>query len=239
MRLCYKMRVMSILVFCLLAFSKIIFAQEISTSQNEIYSKLGDLNCRTIPLNKCFCPAAREMKAYIDALIEAGVSQEEIFYKVAKKFSINTILDEKVKADIEKRLAQEFGRKRPKISLEFTSFDFGKVSRKHGTLRKKIKLYNEGIEDLIITKIKAACSCTTVALTVGKNKSPYFGNKGSDPGWQMVVGPNKSAEVEFVLDLTSFAKVNIPSKLKRDIFIASNDPIYPDVHISGMAEIVE
>lgn len=239
MRRCCKMRVMVMFLVCLVFSSKIIFAQQISALQHEIYTKLADLNCRTMPLDKCFCPAAREMKGYIEALIETGLSQEEIFYKVAKKFSINTILDEKIKANIEKRLAQEFGQKRPQISLEFTSFDFGKVSMKQGSIKKIIKLYNKGIEDLIITKIKAACSCTTVALTVGKNKSPYFTNKGSEPGWQMVIGPNKSGEVEFVLDLTTLAKTGIPSKVKRDIFIASNDPIFPEVKISGMAEIVE
>ena len=37
------------------------------------------------------------MKGYIDALLETGILKDEIYYKVAKKFSLKTILDENVK----------------------------------------------------------------------------------------------------------------------------------------------
>jgi hypothetical protein len=219
--------------------SKIIFAQEITDPKREIYSELADFNCRTMPLDKCECPAAKEMKAYIDALVETGVNKEEIFYKVAKKFTLNAVLDEKVKADVEKRLVKEFGQKRPKISLEFTSFDFGTISKKQGVFKKTIKLHNKGNEPLIIKNIKAACSCTTVALTVGKDKSPYFGSKGAESGWQMVVGPKESGKLEFVLDLASFSFQGVKSKLSRNIFITSNDPLSPEVKVTGTAEVVE
>lgn len=239
MRFCGKIRGIIIFVVCLAAFSKMVFAQGITDLKREIYSKVGDSFCKTTPLNKCDCPAAKEMKAYIDALIETGTNKEEIFYKVAKRFTLNAILDKEVKADVEKRLGREFGQKRPRISLEFTSFDFGKVNRKQSPLRKNIKLYNKGDADLVIKKIKAACSCTTVALSVGKDKSPYFGNKGSEPGWQMVIGPNKSGELEFVLDLSSFPKIGISSKLSRHILLTTNDPVYPQVEVMGSAEIIE
>lgn len=235
----YKKRRVILLIFCLWLSSKIVFAQEISALKREIYSKLADLHCRTIPLDKCDCPAAKEMKAYIDALEETGVNKEEIFYKVAKRFTLNTIMDEKIKADVEKRLAEEFGQKRPQISLEFTSFDFGIISKKQGVFKKNIKLHNKGKEGLIVKNIKAACSCTTVALTVGKDKSPYFGNKGAESGWQMVVGPKESGELEFVLDLASFSMQGVKSKLSRNIFITSNDPIYPEVKVTGTAEVIE
>ena len=239
MRFHYKKSGIIMLVFCLMFSSRIIFAQGITEQKRDIYSKLGDQSCKTMPLDKCFCPAAKEMQAYVDALIETGVNKEEIFYKVAKKFTINAILDKEVKANAAKRLSREFGAKRPQIFLELDSFDFGKVSRKQGALRKKIKVFNKGKEELVVKNIKATCSCTTAALTVGKNQSPYFGNKGSEPGWQEVIGPNKSAEVEYVLDLTTFTNLGIPSKVKRDILITSNDPIYPEVKFSGTAEIVE
>ncbi|GEM_PF-935191 len=240
MRFNYKKSGIIMLVFCLMLLpSKIIFAQGITDPKRDIYSKLADLNCRTMPLDKCFCPAAKEMQAYVDALIETGVSKEDIFYRVAKKFTISAILDKEVKAAVAKRWSQEYGAKRPQIVLEFASFDFGKVSRKEGALRKKIKLFNKGTEDLVIKNIKATCSCTTVALTMGKDKSPYFGNKGVEPGWQMVIAPGQSGELEFVLDLSSFSKVSIPSKLQRQVIITSNDPIYPEVLVVGKAEIIE
>lgn len=237
MRFNYKKSGIIMLVFCLLFSSKIIFAQGITDPKLEIYSKLHDRRCSTMSLDKCNCPDAKEMKAYIDALIEAGVNKKEIFYKVAKKFTLNTVLDEKVKTDIEKRLAEEFGQKRPQISLEFTSFDFGTISKKQGVFKKNIKLHNKGKEPLIIKNIKAACSCTTVALTVGKDKSPYFGNKGAESGWQMVIAPQKSGELEIVFDLNKFPASGIV--MTRDIFITSNDPLYSEVKVTGKLAVTE
>lgn len=228
-----------LLVFCFMLSSGIIFAQGVASPNREIYSKLADLNCKAMPLDKCFCPAAKEMKAYIDALIETGTAREEIFYKVAKRFSLNAILDNEIKTNVGKRLSLEFGSKRPQISLEFTSFDFGKVSRKQGVMRKNIKFYNKGEEPLIIKKIKATCSCTTVALTVGKEKSPYFGSKGSEPGWQMAVGPGQSGELEFVLDLSSLKDITIPMKVQRHIYITSNDPIFSEIDVYATANVIE
>ena len=39
---------------------------------------------------------AKEMKGYIDALLLKPIAKDEIYYKVAKKFSLKTILDEKM-----------------------------------------------------------------------------------------------------------------------------------------------
>src|SRR3989338_3552728 len=93
--------------FCLLLFFKIVFAQDISALQADIYSKIGCITCKDMTVDKCNCPKSREMKAYIEALLETGVSREEIFYKVAKKFSLNVILDRQIKTEVEKRLIKE------------------------------------------------------------------------------------------------------------------------------------
>jgi hypothetical protein len=186
-------------------------------------------------LDKCDCPDAREMKAYIDALLEMGINKEEIFYKVAKKFSLNTILDKQVKLDVEKRLIEEVGKKRAQIILEPTSFDFGQVSKKKNKISKLFKLTNKGSDKLIIKNIKALCGCTTVSLKVGKDKSPYFDTKGAPDNWQAQLRPNESGELEIVLDL------NHPSvgmgKLIREILITSNDPLYPEVTVKIEAEV--
>jgi len=214
-------------------------ATNLSTERErlEIYSKLRDRRCTTMTLDKCTCPDAREMKAYIDALLEAGVSKEEVFYKVAKKFSPNTILDKQIRAQVEERLIKEAGGKSPQIVLEPTSFNLGQVSKKQGKIEKVFKLYNKGTRKLIITDIRVSCSCVTASLTVGKNKSPYFGTQGVPSGWQAIIDPGQSGDLGVVVDLNHPAIVI--GKLFRVINITSNDIINPDVTVKIEGEVKE
>ena len=217
--------------------SQFVFAQNTDNLKLDIYSKLRDRRCTTMSLDKCDCPDAREMKAYIDALIETGVSKDEIFYKVAKKFSLNTILDKQIKAQVEARLIKEAGGKRPQIVLEPSSINLGQVSKKQGKIEKVFKLYNKGTAKLIITNIKVSCSCVTTSLTVGKNKSPYFGTQGAPSGWQAVIEPGQSGELEVIVDL-SHPAIAI-GKLIRDINITNNDIINPEVSVRIEGEVKE
>jgi len=212
-------------------------ATNLSTEREklEIYSKLRDRRCTTMTLAECNCPDAKEMKAYIDALMEMGVGKEEIFYKVAKKFSVNTILDKQIKAQVEERLIKEAGGKIPQIILEPASFDFGRISKKQGKAERIFKLYNKGTAKLIITNIKVSCACTTVSLVVDENKSPYFGIQGAPLGWQAVIEPGESGELEVVVDLSHTSVV--VGKLVRDINIMSNDILNPEATARIEAEI--
>lgn len=212
-------------------------SQAFGDIKTDIYSKLRDRRCTTMTLDKCDCPDAREMKAYIEALIEAGIGKDEIFYKVAKRFSLNTILDEQIKQGIEKRLITEAGTKRPQIILESNSFNFGKVSKKQGSKAKIFKLYNKGSADLIITNIRVSCSCVTASLKVGKIKSPYFGIAGATPGWKAAIEPGSNGELEVVADL-AHPSMAVGRQI-RDIFIGSNDPVYTEVSIRTEVEVTD
>ena len=224
-------------VICIAFFSTILFAQDISALKADIYPKIGCITCKNMTIDKCNCPQSREMKAYIEALLETGVPREEIFYKVAKKFSLKAIMDRQIQAVIEKRLIEEAGQSRAQIILEPTSFEFGQLSLTQEKVTKVFKIYNRGIADLIITNIKAHCGCTTASLKVDKEKSPYFGTEGVPAGWQATITAGKSADLEVVLDLKhrSIAK----GKLFREISIYSNDPLYPETKISIEAEIID
>ena len=232
------MRIYKFLLIIALATSicKIAFAQDTDNFKAEIYSKLRDRRCSTMSLDKCDCPDAREMKAYIEALLETGVSKEDIFYKVARKFSLNTILDEKIKADVEQRFIKEAGTKHPQIILESRAFNFGEVNRKQGKISKVFKLSNEGSAPLIIKNIKTSCPCTSVALVVNRKKSVYFSTQGAPNNWQSEIKSGKSAELEVVLDLAS-PHVK-PGSIIRDATIITNDPVYPELSISIEAELI-
>jgi cytochrome c oxidase subunit 2 len=177
------------------------------------------------------------MKAYIEALLDAGVGKDEIFYNVAKKFSLKVIIDNELRQVIEKRLIQEAGESRPQIVLEPQDyFVFGKVDKRQGIARKNFKLYNKGSGDLIIRNIAVSCPCISVSLIKGSEKSPYFGVEGASGAWQAELKPNESADLEVVLDLNH--KGVTEGDLLREIMITSNDPLYPVVSITVKAEVV-
>jgi len=217
-------------------FSQITFAQNTEGVKSEIYSKLKCCPCQ-VTFDKCTCAEAKEIKAYIEALLESGVGKEEIFYKVAKKFSLKAIMDEQTKQGVEKRLIKEAGGRRPQIVLNSTSYDFGQANKRQGKISKTFKLSNQGNEPLIITNIKTSCPCATVSLKVGKKKSPSFGTEGAPKDWRVEIRPGQVGELEFAIDLTS-PHVKI-GKLIRDVNINSNDPVYPNVTINVEAVVME
>lgn len=234
MKINYRFNLTIVLVASLLVFSHLAFAQNNDVLKSEIYSQLKCCSCK-LSFDKCSCPEAKEMKAYIDALLESGASREDIFYKVAKKFSLNAILDKQMKVDAEKRLIKEAGEKRPQISFNSTSFDFGRVSKKGGKISKIFKLSNTGNSPLIIKNIKTSCPCAGVSLRTDKVKSPYFSTEGSPKQWQAEITPSQDAELELIVDLaSSHVKTG---KLIRDAFLTSNDPVYPEVTVRVEAEV--
>ena len=47
------------------------------------------------------------MKGYIDALLETGIAKDEIYYKVVKRYSLAQVLDNQLKAELEKDLLKK------------------------------------------------------------------------------------------------------------------------------------
>jgi len=234
MRISHKVYLVILSSLCLAFVSQITFAQNNEGLKSEVYSKL---KCCVCPesFDKCSCPEAKEMKAYIDALLENGVGKEEILYKVAKKFSLKTIIDEQVKQEIEKRLIKEAGQNHPQIVLESNSFDFGNVSKKQGKISKIFKFVNKGNSPLVIKSMKTSCPCATVSLKTNKIKNQYIGIEGSPKDWQSEIKPGESGEIELMVDLaSSHVKTG---KLIRDASLISNDPVYPEVAVRVEAEV--
>jgi hypothetical protein len=204
--------------------------------KSEVHSKLKCCECQ-VSFDKCTCPEAKEMKTYIDALLDTGVTKEDIFYKVAKKFSLNTIMDPQIKQEAERRLIKGAGEKRPQIILDSISFDFGKKSKKAGKISQIFKFSNKGGSLLVITNIKTSCPCAAVSLKVNKKKTPYFGTEGSPKDWRIEVKPGGMGEIELMVDLAS--QHVKPGKLIREASIFSNDPVYPELKVKVEAEVNE
>ena len=222
MRVNYKIRILEFCLVSLIFFPSLGFTQEPGVLRTEIYSKISDSRCPTMTLDKCNCSEAQAMKAYIDAFLEIGASKEDIFYRVAKKYSAKVIRDESIRLSVEQRLIKETGGKYSRITLEPQMLNLGVKSKKEGKVSSsKVKLYNQGNSELIITNLRVSCDCTTVSLRTGKNKSPYFGIAGAKPGWQAIIEPGDFGELEVVLDLGH--KSMAVGKQIREVFIESND----------------
>jgi len=236
MQIRYKIQSIFVLFLCLLFILPVVFAQNNDGLKSEVYSKLKCCACQ-VSFDKCTCPEVKEIKAYVDALLESGASKEDIFYKVAKKFSLKTIQDEQLRQNIEEKLIQEAGKNRPQIFLEPTSFDFRSVNKKQGKISKIFKLSNKGSSPLIIKNVKTSCPCATVSLKVNNKKTPYFGTEGAPKDWQAEIKPGKTGELELLIDLGSHHVKT--GKLIREASIFSNDPVYPEVEAKVEAEVNE
>lgn len=227
----------SLCLVSLIFFSQAVLAQNIDAQKSDIYSKLRDVRCADDGLDKCNCPDAREMKGYIDALLELGVTKDDIFYRVAKKYSPKVILDEQIRSTVEQSLIKETGGKRSQIIFEPISLDFGKVSKKENKVSKIFKVYNKGNADLVVSNIRVSCGCVSVSLKVGKNKSLYFGVAGANPGWQAAIQPGKFGELEVALDL-NHSSMGVGKQI-RNVFVSNDDPLNPEVVLKVEIEVTE
>ena len=80
----------------------------------------------------------------MDALLETGTPNEEIYYKTVKKFSLKTILDEDVKKRWRRDWPLKLERTVPRLSLEPASLNFGEVKSPQGKVSAIFKLWNKG-----------------------------------------------------------------------------------------------
>lgn len=204
--------------------------------KTDIYSKLKCCPCPKEFIT-CSCPQAGKMKAYIEALLEMGLNEEEILVKVAEEYSLDVIIDEEMRDKIEKKLIERAGDKRPEIFIQPLSYNLGKVSKNKGELELKVKVQNKGNEVLKITDLKTSCACTTVRLKTENFETPAFGVKEVKSEREANLAPQEEGELIIVTDL-NHPHVHLGQML-RIIDIKSNDPVYSLVKVEIEAEIVE
>jgi hypothetical protein len=101
----------------------------------------------------------------------------------------------------------------PKMVLSETEWDFG-VVKPNEKPAKIITIKNEGDEDLLIERVRASCGCVKTSLSTKRIKS------------------GKSAELTITFDTTGY-----DGKVKKDIFITSNDFQEPEKRMSVSVEV--
>jgi hypothetical protein len=236
LRVFFRVNAIIICFLSLISFSRFVSAQGLDDSKSDIYSKLKCCSCKE-SFEGCTCPEAKEMKAYIDVLLESKVSRTDILYSVAKKFSLKIIMDMQIKAKIEQRLLKERGLKYSKIIFKPKVLKFGAKGRKISKVSKIVRLYNKGNINLVISNLRVSCDCVTVSLKSGENKSPYFGVLGVNLGWQSIIKPGNFGELEVVLDLSHQSMGT--GKQIREVFVSSNDTTNPQADLRVDINILE
>jgi len=92
--------------------------------------------------------------------------------------------------------------KAPKISVEPSSFDFGKALPAK-TLEKQFSIRNFGEADLVIEQITTTCGCTAALLDNG----------------QKVIKPGSSGQLRVRLETRDYS-----GRVVRSVLVRSNDP---------------
>jgi hypothetical protein len=101
----------------------------------------------------------------------------------------------------------------PKMLLSEIEWDFG-VVKPNEKPTHLFTIKNEGDEDLLIEKVRASCGCVKTSISTKRIKS------------------GKSAELTVTFDTTGY-----DGKVKKDIFITSNDFQEPEKRMSVSVEV--
>ena len=180
------------------------------------------------PKNIC-CDLAKERIDYISTLRDSGISNEEIVLTTAKKYGVNTLVNDSMKEAVRKELSRRAPNDRPKILVTPAVYDFGDVSISKGKVSTTMTVKNNGKTDLVIENIETSCMCTTAVLINNGAESPLYSmnmNDGNHPtGWKGTIPPGEEAALRVSYDPTMHSDQRGP--LTRTITIYSNDPVDP------------
>ena len=106
----------------------------------------------------------------------------------------------------------------PEIRLEVDQIDLGEVLQGE-ILKREVRLMNEGGAPLEIFSLSTSCGCTTASVDTTD------------------ISPGESALLTIEYDSGAHEVENDVS-VHRQIFIATNDPVHPEVVINLIAEVV-
>lgn len=197
-------------------------------SAAEIYPQFLCPCCgKLLDKNNICCEMARERINFIDSLVAEGKGEREIVLAYLKKYGLASLADQKRANELKDELKKSAPADRPIISLTPTTYDFGEVSLKKGTVTTSFLLKNEGKSDLIIQKLDSSCGCTSASVVYQGVEGPRFAMAGhgieNPTNWQLAIAPESQAELKVYYDPTVHPDFRGPAT--REIYVFSNDPV--------------
>jgi hypothetical protein len=107
---------------------------------------------------------------------------------------------------------------KPLITLEMDKIDFGEVVNGI-VVSQQVRVSNRGDADLEILSVSTSCGCTQASLE------------------RTTISPGESAALVIAFDSGAHG-AELEGAMLRQVFIASNDPIQPEVVIELTADVV-
>jgi hypothetical protein len=181
------------------------------------------------PNNIC-CGDMKQKIAYIDSLVDLGLSKDEIIFKAAKEFGMESLAKAQTKQEIKDKLAAQAPKDAPKIAIEQTSQDMGRVSQAEGIASTIFSLKNDGKSDLVIDKLSTSCGCTSASIIYQGKEGPTFtmpGHGKKNPtDWSVAIAPGEQAQLKVYYDPNAHGpQKKEVMQITRTISIFSNDPV--------------
>ncbi|MEE8403134.1 MAG: DUF1573 domain-containing protein [Candidatus Hydrothermarchaeaceae archaeon] len=194
-------------------------------SPDEIY-KMFMCPCCGNPIDSNCCGTSVERQNYANALIDAGLSKEEIVMRMVLRYGVTSLINESDKDEVRAELIKRAPKNRPQIVVEPVVVDLGNVSFTEGEVYTVLSIQNVGMDDLVINGMDSSCGCTTAALVVDGVEGPRFSMAmhGTNPvGWSHELSHGQPAQLKIYYNTTFHPDFRGPAI--RIITIFSNDPI--------------
>lgn len=195
-------------------------------SAQEIYP-LFECPCCGKTIEECDCGMAGERRAFVDSLVQAEISEDELILAYVKKYGLNSFIDKEKQEEFREKLIAEAPNDRPVISLSPDSYDLGDVSQEEGIATIFFEVRNEGKNDLVIDRIETSCGCTSASIVYQNEEGPIFTmpghNKEAPTDWQVVILSGETAQLKAYYDPN--AHKDLRGAVTRTISLFSNDPI--------------
>jgi hypothetical protein len=193
------------------------------------YYSMFQCSCCGRPIDADCCGMAKQRKEYLDGLVKEGLDENELVYKMVKKFGFDVLMDPSREQEVRDYMRDNSPENPPRIEIINPQHDLGTISQSDGIVTTSFKITNVGESDLIIENMDTSCMCTTARLVYNGKESPEFGMSmhGNNPdNYELVIPPGDSAELKVYYDpMAHGIQKKSEIMITREVTIISNDPV--------------
>lgn len=202
---------------------------EINLKTSQEYYAMFQCSCCGRPIDANCCGMSRQRKEHLDELLLQGLEENEVVYKMVKKFGFDILMDQSMEQEVRDYIKSQASENPPKIEIENPRYNFGTISQSDGVVSTTFTLTNMGGSDLIIENMDSSCMCTTARLIYAGEEGPIFGMSmhGDNPkDYSLAIPPGESAQLKVYYDPMAHGRQKKQEiTIVREITIISNDPV--------------
>lgn len=195
------------------------------------YYDMFQCGCCGKPIDTNCCGAARQRKAYLDQLLLEDLEENEVVYRMSKKFGFEVLKEPSKQQEIKNYIQSKAPQNAAKIEIDHPKYNFGTISQAEGIVSTMFTIKNVGGSDLIIENMDTSCGCTSASLIYNGQEGPKFsmnghGDNPNPKDYSLTIPPGESAQLKVEYDPMAHGKQKEPeTKIIRIVTIISNDPV--------------